>query len=48
MTRQAIKNKFAKINYKVVQDFTGVWVITPPTGFSRSFASLNAAFKYYF
>jgi phosphate/sulfate permease len=48
MTRQAIKNKFEKINYKVVKDFSGVWVITPPAGFSRSFASLNAAAKYYF
>jgi hypothetical protein len=48
MTRQAIKNKFEKINYRVVQDFTGTWVITPPTGFSRSFSSLNAAAKHYF
>ena len=48
MKRQEIKNKLEKLNYKVVKDFTGVWVITPPNGFSRSFTSLNAAYLYYF
>jgi hypothetical protein len=48
MTTQAIKNRFEKNNYKLVIDFTGVWVITSPFGFKKSFQSLTAAYKHYF
>ncbi len=48
MTKEAIKTKFEKKKYKLIQDFSGVWVITPPFGFKKSFPSLSAAYKHYF
>lgn len=47
MTREYIRNRFAKNGYKVVVDLSGV-VMVSKMGITHSFNSLNSAYKHYF
>lgn len=47
MKREYIRERFSKNGYKVVTDMSGVVVISK-MGITRSFNSLNQAYKYYF
>jgi len=49
MTTEAIRTKLENKGYRVSRDInSGKVVVTPKSGFAKSFDSLNAAYNYYF
>lgn len=48
MTTEAMKKKMERSGYKVTRDMSGTIVVTPPSGFKRSFNTMTEAYKFYF
>ena len=48
MTTEAMKTKMERSGYKVTRGMSGVIIITPPSGFKRSFKTITEAYKFYF